>query len=518
MRLLRSTLSSCVLLGAACSCAQSPARSAAVDFQANGRPIAAQAADPQIAAALRDISAAEMRKTIEALVAFRNRNTVGTTDTGLPPGVGIKPAAAWVHARFDAISAACGGCLEVKEDNFIEPAMTGPQARVKQPTPLTNVYAILKGTDPSQTARRILVTGHYDSFFVKDMQNTRDDAPGANDDASGTAVSLECARVLSKHRFPATIIFVAVAGEEQGLLGSRHLAKLARSEGWDLEAVLNNDIVGGDTTPADLANEDKHRVRVFSEGISLAATPQQTQRILQFGYESDSPSREVARAITDVARTYTETAAHAAKQSGGKDTALQPVLVFRLDRYGRGGDHSSFNREGFAGVRFTEWRENFDHQHQWVRVENGVQFGDLIQFDDFNYMARVARLNAATLATLASAPAIPADVAVSTRGLDNDSVLSWTASTTQPEGTTYEVLWRETSAPDWQFSTPAARSKELTQNVNGKTMTYTITVPVSKDNVLFGIRACDTRGHCSPAAAPLPRVVPAQPDASPVLK
>lgn len=456
-----------------------------------------------------------MRKTVEALVAFRNRNTVGTTDTGLPAGVGVKAAANWIHARFTAISQACGGCLEIKEDNFIEPAMTGPAARVKQPTPLTNVYAIFKGTDPSQIARRVLVTGHYDSFFVKDMQNTRDDAPGANDDASGTAVSLECARVLSKHRFPATILFVAVAGEEQGLLGSRHLAKLAKSESWDLEAVLNNDIVGGDTTPAGLSNEDKHRVRVFSEGISLAATPQQMQRILQFGYESDSPSREVARAVADVARTYTSPLSpKTTKKNTQTNTTLQPVLVFRLDRYGRGGDHSSFNREGFAGVRFTEWRENFDHQHQWVRVENGVQFGDLIQFDDFDYMARVARINAATLATLASAPAIPNDVTVSTRGLNNDSVLSWTAPATPLPDTTYEVLWRETSAPDWQFTAPAAK---FAQQVSGTT--YTITVPVSKDNVLFGIRACDTKGHCSPAAAPLPRVMPAQAgEASPVLR
>ena len=518
MRPLLSALPAFVLLGAACSFAQTAPHAATVDFLSQGQPVAVQAADPQVTAALRDISAAEMRKTIEALVAFRNRNTVGTTDAGLPPGMGAKAAAAWVHERFDAISAACGGCLEVKEDNFIEPPMTGPAARVKQPTPLTNVYAILKGTDPTQTARRILVTGHYDSFFVKDMQNTRDDAPGANDDASGTAVSLECARVLTKHRFPATIIFVAVAGEEQGLLGSRHLAKLAKSEGWDLEAVLNNDIVGGDTTPADLANEDKHRVRVFSEGISLAATPQQTQRILQFGYESDSPSREVARAITDIARTYTEPsgahAASAARQVVTANTALQPVLVFRLDRYGRGGDHSSFNREGFAGVRFTEWRENFDHQHQWVRVENGVQFGDLIQFDDFDYMARVARLNAATLATLASAPAIPADVAVSTRGLNNDSVLSWTAPAAPLAGTTYEVLWRETSAPDWQYTAPAAK---FAQTVNGTA--YTVTVPVSKDNVLFGVRACDSKGHCSPAAAPLPRALPTQAsDGSPVLR
>lgn len=468
--------------------AQTARSASAVDFEQHGKPLAKQPADPQIAAALRDVSPEEMRKTVEALVSFHNRNTAGGGDSTLPPHTGVDAAAAWIRERFEAISKDCGNCLEIHEDVYIQPAQPGPRARIIKPTPLKSIYAVLKGT--SDPDRRVLVTGHYDSFFIRDMQNVRDEAPGANDDASGTAVSLECARVLTKHRFPATIVFATVTGEEQGLLGSRHLAQTAKKEGWDLEAVLNNDIVGGDTTPADLANEDKHRVRVFSEGISLAATPEEAQKILTAGYESDSSSRQLARAVADVARTYT-----ASPFPKATDT-LKPTLVFRLDRYGRGGDHSSFNREGFTGVRFTEWRENFDHQHQVVRVENGTQFGDLIQFDDFPYMARVARLNAATLATLASAPPIPQNVQFKAGGLNNDTTITWTSSTDAHD----EVLWRETSAPDWQFSAPVT-SFQLTSDANAKTMT----LPVSKDNVILAIRSCDGKGHCSPAAAPLPK-------------
>lgn len=471
--------------------AQQP--TAKVDFQRYGKPLVKQPVDPEIAAALREVSPAAMRKTIEALVSFHNRNTAGGGDTTLPPHHGVDAAAAWIHSRFEAISKDCGNCLEIHEDTYIQPAMAGARARILKPTRLTSIYAVMKGaSDPD---RRILVTGHYDSFFVKDMQNTRDEAPGANDDASGTAVSLECARVLTKHRFPATIVFATVTGEEQGLLGSRHLAQTAKKEGWDLEAVLNNDIVGGDTTPADLANEDKHRVRVFSEGVSLAATPEQTQKILAAGYESDSSSRQLARAISDVARTYTEPAT-----TKTNSELLKPTMVFRLDRYGRGGDHSSFNREGFTGVRFTEWRENFDHQHQVVRVENGVQFGDLIQFDDFPYMARVARLNAATLATLATAPPIPQNVQFKPSGLNNDTTMTWTTPANAPAGAHDEVVWRETNAADWQYSSPASAFQLTTDG-----STHTLTLPVSKDNVILAIRSCDSKGHCSPAAAPLPR-------------
>jgi hypothetical protein len=345
----------------------------------------------------------------------------------------------------------------------------------------------------------VLVTGHYDSRN-SDTLNTHEPAPGANDDASGVAVSIECARVLSKLKFPSSIVFVAVAGEEQGLNGSRHLAKLAKAEGWQLDAVLNNDIVGGDTTPG-AAGQDKSVVRVFSEGIPGAATPEQQRAIISQGAESDSPSRELARAIADVSATYFTASPQrlAAGTPPGRprsnaiklEPAFHPVLIFRRDRFLRGGDHTSFNLEGFTAVRITEWRENFEHQHQNVRVENGVQYGDLLQYVDFNYVANVARMNAATLATLASAPGAPRDVHVLTNNLDNNTDLTWSAPAGMPAAATYEVVWRDTDAPTWSMS------------LNAGTAT-SIKVPVSKDNVVFAVRSVDAAGHRSIAVIPTP--------------
>jgi hypothetical protein len=314
-------------------------------------------------------------------------------------------------------------------------------------------------------------------------------APGANDDASGVAVSLECARVLSKLKFPATLVFVAVAGEEQGLNGSSHLAKLAKSEGWQIEGVLNNDIVGGNTTPGDHL-QDKSVVRVFSEGIPETATPAEVRRIAMLGYDSDSPSRELARAVADTARTYTT--AHAV-------TDIHPVLEFRTDRFLRGGDHISFNEQGFAAVRFTEWREDFNHQHQDVRTENGVEYGDLLKFVDFGYVARVARINAAAMATLAAAPPPPVKVQIVVSNLDNSTTLRWAAGQGAPAATHYEVLWRELAAPDWQRVSSGGIHAPDSQDGQ-----YTVTLPVSKDNVIFGVRALDAAGHASLAVVPMP--------------
>jgi len=406
-------------------------------------------------------------------------------DTDLPPNTGVTAAAKWIEQQFTAISEACHGCLEVKTDTFTEPADSGPRSRIQVPTTITNVYAILRGSDPAQASRMYLVTGHYDSRRT-DVMDSHGIAPGANDDASGTAVSIECARILSRHHWPATIVFVAVAGEEQGLNGSRHLAKLAK-EGWQLAGVLNNDIVGGDTTPGDTL-QDKTRLRIFSQGIPATATPDEIKRTLSLGLESDGPSRELARAITSVGRTYF----HAG--------TFRPVLEFRLDRYLRGGDHLSFNQQGFAAVRFTEWRENFDHQHQDVRIENGKQYGDLLKYVDFNYVANVARLNAATLATLASAPAAPEEVRIVTTNLDNDSTLHWKPGSGMPASDHFDIVWRETSAPDWQYH------QTVTSAATGSAAgSDSVTLPVSKDNVIFGVRACNAAGQCSPAVAPLPQ-------------
>jgi Peptidase family M28 len=493
MRTSRALTCLAVACAAICACPTDPAgavqRTAAEATHPKGfgAPIAAAPADPAIAHALAEVSAARIHQTISTLVDFHTRNTLSSMDTDLPPNTGVTAAAKWVEQQFTALSAACQGCLEVKTDTFTEPADPSPRSRVKAPTTITNVYAILRGSDPAQASRMYLVTGHYDSInshVFRNWADTSGDAPGANDDASGVAVSLESARVLSRHRWPATIVFVAVAGEEQGLLGSTHLAKLAKDEGWQLAGVLNNDIVGGDTTPGDTLR-DKTRIRLFSQGIPATATPDDIKRTLAIGLESDGPSRELARAVTGVGRTYFHTTT----------TGFRPVLEFRLDRYLRGGDHRSFNQQGFAAVRFTEWRENFDHQHQDVRVENGTQYGDLLKFVDFNYVANVARLNAASLATLASAPAAPEEVRVVTSNLDNNSTLRWKPGPGTPSAAHFDIVWRDTSAPDWQFHQPVSASDAEKGS---------ITLPVSKDNVIFGVRACNPAGQCSPAVAPLP--------------
>jgi hypothetical protein len=492
-----------------CLAAQCEAQS--VDLVASGKPLRPAPVDPAIAKVLASISASAIGQTITTLVGFKNRDTLSSMETDLPPGTGITAAAGWIRNQFENESRACGGCLEVKTDTFTEPAQNGPHSRILRPTTITNVYAILRGSDPQQARRMYLVTGHYDTRAT-DVTDTHSLAPGANDDSSGTAVSLECARVLSRHRWPATLVFVAVAGEEQGLNGSKHLAALAKQEGWMLEGVLNNDIVGGDTTPGD-SMQNKSLVRVFSEAVPANATPEETKRILALGNESDSPSRELARSIVAVGATYLGSSQDASlgssggsdlsqrtknggKKSVGEGTHFTPVLELRLDRYLRGGDHYSFNQEGFAAVRFTEWRENFDHQHQNVRVENGKQYGDLIKFVDFNYVANVAKLNAATLATLASAPGAPQNVRLVTKNLDNNSTLKWLPATQEGSGLTYEILWRETRASDWQ------RFERAPGNAEGGELSATL--PVSKDNVLFGVRACNAAGECSPAVAPMP--------------
>jgi hypothetical protein len=338
------------------------------------------------------------------------------------------------------------------------------------------VYAILRGTDPALQNHIYVVTGHYDSRR-KDVMNTTDPAPGANDDASGTAVSLECARVMSKHKFPATIIFLTVAGEEQGLLGSAHFAKRASELGLGVQGVLNNDIVGGNRTPGDTQQNDNW-VRVFSEGIPATATPEQLKAIAATGGESDSPSRELARYVAEVGRTYAA--------SFGQFT---PKLMFRRDRYLRGGDHISFNEKGFPAVRLTEYREDYHHQHEDPRTENGIEYGDLPKFLDYNYIANVARLNAATLASLALAPAPPVKPRLLTHELENDSKIEWGAA---PGATGYEVLWRKTTDPFF-------REENVT-----KINTTSIDVPESKDNVIFGVRSVDAKGHRSVIEVPQP--------------
>ncbi|MGC2399189.1 MAG: M28 family metallopeptidase [Acidobacteriaceae bacterium] len=458
------------------------------DYEVAGHPITVSPVDEHIAAALKEVSADRIKANIEALVGFKNRSTISSTETDLPPGTGVLAAADWVKAQLEGYSRACGGCLEVREDSFVEQPRAGLpayRARVVKPTPMRNVYALLRGSDPVAAKRMYLVTGHYDSRET-DTMNTHNPAPGANDDASGTAVSLETARILSRFKFPATLVFVCVAGEEQGLNGSRHLAKLAKERGWQLEGVLNNDIVGGDTTPGD-SLQNKSVVRVFSEGILPSAPLDRIQQMLQLGMDNDTSSRQLAREVLAVGRTYFRPPAK----------PFTPVMELRLDRFLRGGDHSSFSAEGFPAVRFTEWRENYHHQHQRVRVESGVEYGDLLKFDDFTYIAQVARLNLATLATLAFSPGAPGNVRVVTTDLDNNTTLKWDPPSAASGAVQYQIVWRETTANDWQFAANARKyGASADQN--------TATLPVSKDNVFFGVRACDLAGHCSQVVAPVP--------------
>ncbi len=464
----------------------------ALDYEKAGTPMTVAAADPAIAAAIGKVSPETIHRTIERLVAFQNRSTISSEETGLPAGTGVLAAADWIHAQFEVISKTCGGCLEVKDDVFVytppAPDATGRTSRYAKPTKLHNVYAVMRGSDPAQAKRMYLITGHYDTRN-SDTMDARGFAPGANDDSSGTAVSLETARVLSGMKLPATLVFVAVAGEEQGLNGSHHLAELAKTEGWQLEGVLNNDIVGGDTTPGETL-QSKGLVRVFSQGVLPTMPAAELRTILLTGAENDTPSRQLAREVLAVGRTYLSA-------SLSSSNALKPVMELRLDRYLRGGDHSSFSAEGFPAVRLTEWRENFNHQHQNVRTEGGVEYGDLIKFDDFAYMAKVARLNAATLATLASGPGMPTNVKVVTKDLDNNTTLTWEAPAAAGAGVRYEIVWRETAATDWQYTVEAARYP-------GKDGVLSATLPVSKDNVFFGVRACDAAGHCGQAVAPVP--------------
>lgn len=424
-------------------------------------------ADARIAAALNEISSARVHANIEALVGFGTRSTLSAQDaSAIASGRGIGAARDWIKAQFEKYSKDCGGCLEVKVDSYTQQS----GERLSQPTVVSNVYAVLKGSEAGATPRTVLVSGHYDSRNSDNFDITHD-APGANDDASGVAVSLECARVLSKLQFPGTIIFLTVAGEEQGLYGSDHFAKVARAQHWNIEAMLNDDIVGGNRS----AEQDTKVVRVFSEGLPSAVNDHQTQAIRALGGENDSASRQLARYIAEAAVPYHLT--------------VQPMLVFRPDRFLRGGDHSSFNEQGYAAVRFTEYREDFNRQHQTVRTEGGIEYGDLLKYVDVDYVAGVARLNALTLASLASAPAPPAQVTILASKLENDSTLEWTAS---PGAAGYEVLWRATTSPVWEHA----------KNVGAVTKA---TLPLSKDNMFFAVRALDAQGHRSLPVVPEPK-------------
>lgn len=421
----------------------------------------------QIARIVQEIDSRNIENTIRKLVSFGTRNTLSAQDD---PKRGIGAARDWLFGEFSKAAEQSGGRMTVAKQTFEQPKA----ARVPAPIMITNVVATLKGTQPESAGRTYVVSGHYDSMCTSPTDAVCD-APGANDDASGTAAVLEMARVMAKYKFDATIIFMAVAGEEQGLLGSTYAAEQAKLNGSDIEAMFTNDIIGSSLGGNGV--RDAHTVRVFSEGVPSNEKPEEATVRRGVGGENDSASRQLARFIKETADRYVP--------------AMRVMMVYRRDRYLRGGDHIPFLERGFAAVRFTEPNEDYRHQHQNVRSENGVQYGDLPQFDDFSYIANVARVNAASLAMLALAPARPKNTGLVTTRLANDTDLKWDANK-ETDLAGYEIVWRETTSPVWTNARGVG-------NVTSFTMKG-----MSKDNYFFGVRAVDKQGNKSPVSFPHP--------------
>ena len=427
---------------------------------------------------MRQIDARNIERTIRQLVSFGTRSTLSEQND---PKRGIGAARDWLYAEFQKVAETSGGRMTVEKQAFEQPKA----ARVPQPTMLTNIVATLKGSQPQATDRIYIVSGHYDSM-CNSPTDAKCDAPGANDDASGTAAVLEMARVMAKFEFDATIVFMTVPGEEQGLLGSTHFAEEAKQKKWDVDAMFTNDIIGNSLGGNGI--RDRGEVRVFSEGVPSNETTAEANTRRSVGGENDSASRQLARFIKENTEAFVP--------------QMKVMMIYRRDRYGRGGDHIPFLERGYPAVRFTEVNEEFRHQHQNVRTENGVQYGDLPEFVDFAYIANVARVNAASLAMLAYAPARPKGVTIISR-LSNDTELHWDANT-EPDLAGYEIVWRDTTSPVWTNSKPV-----------GKVTSFTLK-GMSKDNFFFGVRAIDNDGNRSPVTFPKPitRNQPAAPTTS----
>ena len=430
--------------------------------------LARQAPDDGLRALLRHIDPDRIKATILRLVQFGTRHTASSqTD----PVRGIGAATAWVYGQMQAIAATSSGRMTVQQQTFVQPVASN----IPVPTTITNVIATLQGT--ASPERFYVITGHLDSR-VTDVLNFTSDAPGADDDGSGVAVMLELARLFATRQFPGTLVFAAVAGEEQGLYGSAHMAAQMKAAGADVQGMFSNDIVGA-SQAWDGTRPDPRTVRLFVEGIPTAVTPAQISVMQSVGGENDGMTHQLARFVTDVAPFSL--------------TGMNIRVIWRRDRYLRGSDHISFQAQGYPAARFTEPRENFNHEHRDVAIINGVQFGDLPQFVDYDYTARVARVNGAALWALATNPATPKNLQIHTTppagfsGI-NTTTLSWDANP-EPDLAGYEVVMRETTSPDW---TSAVGVGNVT----------TVTLNISKDNMQFGLRAVDKSGHRSPAAFP----------------
>ena len=420
---------------------------------------ASPAAKPEMVQIGRAVRADELKATITGLVAFGTRHTLSDTVSDTR---GIGAARRWVKSKFEADAAACGGCLTI-----VAPEQMVTGERITTPVLIQDVIAIQRGTgDPN---RVVIISGHIDSR-VTDVMNATSDAPGANDDASGVAAVLEAARLLSTRHFDGTIVYAVLSGEEQGLFGGKLLADYAKAQGWKVEAQLNNDIIGN-THGLD-GKVEATSVRVFSEGTRAPETPAEAAQRARTGGEMDAPSRELARFIVGVAGEYMPD--------------FRVRMILRTDRFGRGGDQAPMQAAGFPAVRLTEADENYTRQHQDVRTENGIAYGDVVSGVDFPYLAKVARLNILTLASLAKAPPPPTDVKIK-GAVTADTVLTWTLS---PGAASYRVWWRETTAPHWTESRDAGNAATVTLK------------DINIDDYFFGVSAVSADGYASPVEFP----------------
>ena len=420
--------------------------------------------DPEIEQMVKEISADSLKSYINKLVNFGTRSTLSSV---ADKKRGIGAARKWVVQRFNDFAKNSSGRMAAYVDTT---TILADGRRVDVPTSLGNAMAVLKGTDPNDD-RIYIISGHLDTR-VTDVMNRTADAPGANDDGSGVAAVMECARVMSKHSFPATIIFVAVSGEEQSLLGSGYLANQSKLKNWYVDAMLNNDIIGSNNS-----NEtniiDNTRLRVFSEGISVLDTGKVLSTVRSLGLENDSKSRQLARYVKEIGERYVDN--------------LEVVMIYRSDRFLRGGDHTPFLQKGYAAVRLTEMNENYNHQHQDIRTDKGVVYGDLPEFMDFEYLRKNTGVNLSTLGNLAKAPSVPQEVRIDVRNLTNTTTLSWKSPKTgKVKG--YYVLMRETTSPVWQKKIFTAET--------------TITIPYSKDNYFFAVQSVNGSGNESLAIVP----------------
>jgi hypothetical protein len=412
-------------LGTAASlAAQLPPRAPGTAPAPTGRPAPALPAGPdaRIRALVAAVSADRLRADVTRLVGFGTRHTLSDT---VSETRGIGAARRWVQAEFERISAGCGGCLEV----FTVSGMVGPTPRIPQPTNVVDVVAVQRGT--SDTGRYVLMSGDIDSR-ISDPQNATDSAPGANDNASGLAGTLEAARVLTHVRCAGNIVYAALSAEEQGLNGGQILAEWIRQHGWRVTGVLNNDMIGNVQGTDGIT--DSATARVFSDAVPPTETEQERLRRRSTGGEVDGVSRQLARYVDRIADRYVP--------------GLDVWMIYRLDRFGRGGHHRPFADLGYPAVRVMEMHENFDRQHQNVRVENGVHYGDVLEGVDFGYAARITGLDVATLAALSWAPAPPRAVRLGGAG-QPAAVLTWTAPEDSSDVAGYRVYWRRTDSPTW---------------------------------------------------------------------